>query len=59
MKTTERPKYRTAMRRLTSGVRTPRQQEERLAEKFHVDYKAWLKRRGLPEYDMSPGRGFE
>ena len=51
MNTTERPKYRTAMRRSTSGVRKPRQQ-------FDVDYKAWLKRRGLTEYDMSPGRGF-
>ena len=58
MNTTERPKYRTAMRRSTSGVRTPRQQEERLAHKFDLYYKAWIKRRGLPQYDMTTGRGF-
>lgn len=58
MNATDRPKYRTAMRRSTSGVRTPRQQEERLAEKWDVAYKAWLKRRGLPEFDITSGRGF-
>lgn len=57
MKTTDRPKYRTAMRRSTSGVKTPRQQEERLAEKWDASYKAWIKRLVLPAYDISTGRG--
>tara|TARA_R110000868_G_scaffold130146_1_gene339722 strand:- start:377 stop:556 length:180 start_codon:yes stop_codon:yes gene_type:complete len=58
MNTGKRPKYRTAMRRSTSGVKTIIQQEERLVEKFNAKYKALLKRRGLPECDMSPGRRF-
>lgn len=43
------------VRRRVIGVRDSiHRQEERLAEKFGESYKAWCKRRGIPDWDSSP-----